>query len=107
MSGLPGMVRHVRPRPGSRACARGRNPDRRARSAPGALMLLDITDALIAAKAPQATRKQAIDIQAAILAAAEATAAESFRRPEPSSPSGFLIVRPELTCGPSPQSASF
>jgi hypothetical protein len=28
-----------------------------------------ITDALIAAKAPQATRKQAIDIQAAILAA--------------------------------------
>jgi hypothetical protein len=28
-------------------------------------MLLDITDALIAAKAPQANRKQAIDIQAA------------------------------------------
>ncbi len=26
---------------------------------------------------------------------------------EPSSPSGFLIVRPELTCGPSPQSAPF
>jgi hypothetical protein len=37
--------------------------------APSALMLLDITDALIAVKAPQATRKQAIDIQAAILAA--------------------------------------
>jgi hypothetical protein len=35
------------------------------------------------------------------------TAAESFRRLEPSSPSGFLIVRPELTCGPSPQSARF
>jgi hypothetical protein len=33
------------------------------------LRLLDITDALIAEKAPQATRKQAIDIQAAILAA--------------------------------------
>jgi hypothetical protein len=32
-------------------------------------MLLDIADALIAEKAPQATRKQAIDIQAAILAA--------------------------------------
>jgi hypothetical protein len=30
-------------------------------------MLLDITDALIAAKAPTATRKQAIDIQAAII----------------------------------------
>jgi hypothetical protein len=34
------------------------------------------------------------------------TAAEWFRRLEPSSPSGFLIVRPELTCGPSPQRAA-
>jgi hypothetical protein len=45
-----------------------------------AMTAREIADALVADKAPQATRKQAIDLQAAILALAEARRVDGYWR---------------------------